>query len=120
MNKCKRNIILIFGYLLIMAILFVPYESETVQIVQGPAGSIKGDTDRGFVFIPVFVKNYTKYRDMDLEKYFKSIKDNPKQVFSPVITKYLLNIDLLITEMYLIIVVAGFIFILFCVVLRKQ
>ncbi len=119
MRKCKRNILLVFGYILIMAILFVPYESETVQISPGPAGSIRGDIDRGFVFIPIFVKNYAKYRDMDLEKYLKAINDNPNQILSPVITKYLLNKDLLITEMSLIIFIAGFAFILFCVVLKR-
>lgn len=99
-----------------MAILFVPYESETAQ-VSTERYALMWDINKGFVFLPIFVKNYLKYSDMD---YFKEIHENRDLIFSPVITEYDLNKVLLIKEMFLIIFFAVFAHILICVVLRKE
>jgi len=91
MSKCKRNILLIFGYLLIMVLLFVPYSSKIINDLGYGAKTIKIVDGYGYLFLPFcFVR------------------------------KARINFELLSTEIAAIIFVGGFAYILFCVVLRKE
>ena len=75
MKKCKRNIFLIFGYLLIMAGLFLPYDWKE------------------FEFLPIIIaKGY-----LDI-----------------------IEVEVLITEIAVILALGGFAYIIFCVVLKKE
>jgi len=49
MNKCKKNILLIFGYLLFVAILVIPYSESWIMTKNG-AASIRKD---GWFFWPI-------------------------------------------------------------------
>lgn len=91
MSKCKRNIILIFGYLLIIVILFIPY-------ISGYYIDRTAIKKEGYMFLPLFI-------NAKLNK--------PHQNFN-------IKSDVLITEIALIVLGGGFAYILFCVVLRKE
>jgi len=91
MRKCKRNVLLIFGYLLIIASLFIPYSS----------GYYAGRTairKAGYMFLPLFINAKINRPHMN----------------------FCINSDILITEIALIVLIAGFAYILFCVALRKE
>jgi len=84
MNKCKKNVLLIFGYLLMIAFLIVPYrEIGTTAVSVGR---------NGWVFWPIALISKT---------YF------------------VINPDVLTTEIAVILFAAGFAYILFCIVLKK-
>lgn len=107
-GKCKRNIILIFGCLLIMAILFIPYNSTHVTLKNktDPYSGIKlriTTKKSGYMFLPQYIKTKaTKFYDKDIGW-----------------DSYYLNTNLFIIEIAIIILMAGFDYILFCVFLRK-
>lgn len=128
MDRCKRNIPLVFGYLLVVALLFVPYESFNIETKQGIVTTRELDywMNQGyqqppphFSFTPILiyraivarrrVVNYS-YED-DLGR-FLLLKKGP-------IIKYKVRLSFLFTELAIIILVGGFAYILFCVVSRK-
>jgi len=92
MRKCKRNIFLIFGYLLIMAILFVPYTGKILS--RGVHGASVIKEERGWIFLPLYFIN-------------KDVED------------YVINAELLSMIFAIILFAGGFGYIIFCVVLRK-
>lgn len=118
MIKCKKNIFLVFGYLLIVAILFVPYASWSIVDVRKAMtqeleyrvaeARRKSPPKAGFMFTPIFI--------------YKQLFDR-KQVLDYnlyLITNHKVKYSLLITELAIIIFIGGFAYILFCVVLRKN
>jgi len=84
MNKCKKNILLIFGYLLMIALLIVPYNDTGMRLMPNKM--------RGWIFWPVALIS---------GRYF------------------FIDMDVLTTEIAVILLAAGFSYILFCVVLKK-
>ena len=88
MNKCKKNILLIFGYLLMIALLIVPY----IDTVWRLRPNEPKDMMRGWIFWPVALIS---------GKYFS------------------INMNVLTTEIAVILLAAGFAYILFCIVLKK-
>jgi hypothetical protein len=92
MNRCSRNILFIFGYLLIIAVFFVPCENQSyfyvynnrepldwLAVDHAKLSDIKGDVvwddfkDR-FVFLPVYIYRQIKYRQY--VKWHTVLKDN--------------------------------------------
>lgn len=98
MKKCERSIVLIFGYLLIMSILFIPY-SEFRR--KGPPSNSYFEKKSGYMFLPLFIAAKIQ---------------SPWRITRTVE----INTELLTTELFLILFFAGFAYILFCVVLRKD
>lgn len=136
-SKCKRNILLVFGYLLIVIVLFIPY-SKTNDFVEYSEG-ILWFKKEGFIFSPIFLykkiipEEISQEKKIKLEKY-KSNRDT-KIIFSkdwskekerfPEITesdlkKYAIRIEVLISEVAIVFLTTGFAYILFCVPLRKE
>lgn len=133
MSKCKKNILLIFGYLLLMAVLFVPYKYEKdifhhATDTLGPEHIT--EEKQKYIFSPLFIRNILKYREFKDEDsiatidrfwlglgVFEKLKMGDTMT---VLTYYYVNTDLLITEFAIIIFAGGFLYILFCVVLRKS
>jgi len=140
MNKCKKNILIIFVYLLITACLIVPYSSFSLDIVKD--NSIKIDLGKaievpeppaGFVLDdhnPRQSQSFHDFLQKEIAKDKKSIQ-NPNWyvyhhrgwIFSPylLVSKKHFSIDenILTTEIAVILLAAGFSYILFCVVLKK-
>ena len=59
MGRCARRILLIFGGLLIIALLFVPYRETQISYVPGPSSIlVKRITtkDSGFMPLPRYLK----------------------------------------------------------------
>ncbi|MHA1233248.1 MAG: hypothetical protein ACTSQJ_16785 [Promethearchaeota archaeon] len=172
MKKCKRNIILIFGYLLIIFVLFIPYHEEIYEISdikpltedeipEGGAlrqydyvvyrynslrgkysiakdikpinpifGSIikKSLPENRFKFLPLYIVNIINHnsfikwgRNLEREntKYFK-IEIAFRKKYDGNFHYYKLNLEFYITEIVIILIAAGFTFILLCVVLSKS
>jgi len=190
MVKCKRNVILIFGYLLTVLILFVPYKltkfvwdgekesyaywnyeenltevqreqlekynnawdnytfwkyeeksgeeaSKFTELIRSshiprpPYPQEKVVRKKGFVFLPWFIRgkiNQTKeskkfkeagylFRVNWLNTYqekFYTFKEISK------VNRYSINTDLIVIELVIFFLVAGFAYIIFCLVLRKD
>ena len=109
MNTCKKNILVIFGSLLILAILFIPYNSTRVTIKNkyDPMSGIKlriTSTRSGYMFFPQIFK--TKYSKIPYKEVSKET--------------YRLNTRLFLIEIAIIIFLAGFDYLLFCAVLKKE
>ena len=86
MKKCKKNILLIFGFLLITAFLIVPYYGS---FFRNPTIKLEKS---GWAFWP----------------------------YTPITGRhYIINWNALTTEIAVILLAAGFYYILFCVVLKK-
>jgi len=150
MNECTKNILLIFGWLLIIALLIVPYSSFSLDLVKDNTIEVDLGEDNtielpglpeGFVWenpdlhpslsMRDFLK---KYGDPTMKTTQKSkIKSTQKPnwyvyhhrgwIFSPylLVSKKHFSIDesSLTTEIAVILLAAGFAYILFCVVLKK-
>jgi len=99
MKKCKRNVILIFGYLAIVSILFVP--------IYAPEYSPKKHFwhKKTFMFTPIFISKVIRQGRFNIMEYIK---------------RYRLRLDFFLTEIAFILLTGGFAYILFCVVLRKE
>lgn len=108
MKKCKKNILLIFGYLLFVAILIVPYSSFTIE---------KNRLKDGFSQFGDYF-NSTNYEKVVI-RHRKS-----GWVFSPymLISKrhFFINWNTLAVEIAVILITAGFSYIIFCIVLKKE
>lgn len=108
MGTCKKNILLIFGSLLIIAVLFVPYNSThvTVKDKSSPYSGIKLRTTArksGYMFLPQLFKK-------------KAMKSSYREVTWDT---YHLNTKLLIIEIAVIIFLGCFDYLFFCLLLRK-
>ncbi len=162
MNKCKKNILLIFGYLLFVAFLIVPYSSFSIEKKRLPDFSQwekeqekKGlkpgfppcpelfpkeekKEEKKFV-LPPFPDLFAKEEEKkELESGLRPFSDYFKPtnyekvviihrksgwVFSPymLISKrhFFINWNTLAVETAVILLIAGFSYILFCIVLKK-
>jgi hypothetical protein len=127
MSKCKRNMLLIFGYLLIVAILFIPYKYERWEHFQDGSISIT-EVKSGYMLFPLYFKARKNVAVMttlipieELQKMTKEEKEkwNKENPNKPV-EFYSFNIDIFLTEIVIILLIAGFLYILFCVVLKKE
>jgi len=118
MIKCKKNIFMVFGYLLIVAILFVPYASWSIVDVKkfmthevtirvAIENNTKPPPKAGFMFTPFFIYKQLSNRKEVLDYHLY------------LITNYKVKYDLLVTDLTIIILVGGFVYILLCVVPRK-
>lgn len=126
MNKCKKNILLVFGYLLFVAILFVPYSSSFVEVeMTYKKSDLKPDSPPPLpMFVPVepfdplhYVKKTEKLKSEKHGWVF-----SPYALISTLINKkhFVINRNALETEIALILLTAGFAYILFCIVLKKR
>jgi len=149
MNECKKNILLIFGYLLIIALLIVPYSSFSLDLVKGTSVKVP-EPPEGFVldnpnprqsqsfhdFVQEKIKKGEITQGMSMRDFmekYKMIKTTQKPkwyvshergwIFSPylLVSKKHFSIDenILTTEIAVILLAAGLSYILFCVVLKK-
>lgn len=119
MRKCKRNILLIFGYLLIWAILFIPFSKPY-------------SSENGYMFSPIFIYKFYKAKKIEAEYYsqkkeIKTEQENEKysflDEFVPLdIYENLIELRsaLFLYQVLLILFCGGFAYIIFCVVLRKR
>jgi hypothetical protein len=131
MSKCKRNILLIFGYFIIMAILFVPYSKRDVP---KPQPGFQLDQSlytipkrNGFILTPILISKIIKAnKEIEISKEGiikskeKSNTINNFKEYAIVIGIYQLKLDFFFTEITLIFLTSGFAYILFCLVLRKS
>ena len=109
MRKCTKNILKIFGSLLILAILFVPYYSTHVKIKNkfGPYSGIKEKTTskkNGYMFVFQLLKK-------------REVKSDYAEVSYET---YSLNTKVYITEIAIIIFLAVFDYFIFCILLKKK
>jgi len=128
MRKCKRNIILIFGYLLIVAILFIPYTKPYAKYTE-KKGWQKKD---GFMFTPIFIyklfnpekSEYEYILDKKPPEFSEEVdkfmeEEEYKKLTKSDIRKYKLRLEFFICELAIVLLIGIFTYILFCVVLRK-
>jgi hypothetical protein len=132
MNKCKRNILLIFGYLLIVAFLIVPCSKYDVP--KPPPGFVSEQPlyvfpkKYSFVPIPILIQKIIKSnKEVKISK--KGIiesKEESRQTesveeekYAYILSIYRLKLDFLLTEITVILLMAGFVYILFCIVLKR-
>jgi len=90
MKKCKKSILIIFGYLIILAVLFPPYKDRVTHLIFDNDAYIPPEINKGFSFLPIAIFNHH------------------------------INTDLLITELFFILALGGFSYIVFCVVRKKD
>ena len=105
----QKNIFLIFGYLLTIALLFMPYKFQDI-------GGRK--SKNGIMFTPIFLVKYFKYESLKNE-IFKDVSTFEKFADKE-ISGYRARSDLLVTELAFILLIGGFAYILFCVVLKRN
>lgn len=107
MKSCTRKILLIFGILLIFALLFIPYRSTHIKYQVDPHSfaSYKITSHKsGYMFVFKYLKH----------------KPNKKSVPGTDQDSYFLNKTLFLIELIIIIVLGPFDYVLFCIVLRKR
>lgn len=94
MKKCKKSILLIFGYVMIAAVLFPPYKDQDISNLYNIWSDVyippEININKGFSFLPIAIFNHH------------------------------INTDLLITELFFILALGGFSYIVFCVILNKE
>lgn len=106
MSHCTKNIVLIFGILLLLAVLFVPYKSSHVSFeLDSRSKDILKVTKnkRGYIFLPSYLILRARMDSDDETKDF-----------------YHLNISLLAAEIILILFMGLLDYFLFCRFLRKR
>jgi hypothetical protein len=107
MKRCTRKILLIFGLLLLLVLLLVPYRSTHVKFKVDPFSLAKykmTSHQSGYMFVFKFLK-------------LKSTKRSVQGVDQD---SYVLNKTLFITELIIVIILAPIDYLLFCVALRRK
>lgn len=107
MKRCTRKILLIFGSLLIFALLFIPYRSTHIKYQVNPHSfaSYKITSHKsGYMFVFKYLKH----------------KSNKKSVPGTDQNSYVLNKALFLIEIVIIVVLALIDYFLFCVVLKRK
>ena len=156
-TRCEKNTFLIFGFILLLILLFIPYKREAYVTADslearipekyGKSGSgnfgillTKPLDQKGLKFFPFFIsdailhRKFIKWKDQTYEE-GERIRAN-KQVLETEDVFYLERefykkydgifsydkfwLELYLTEVVLVLLLAGFSHILFCVVLRKK
>jgi len=116
-SHCKRNVFLIFGGLFITAVLIVPYNSTrvTYRTDSYSRNKLRITTKKsGFLFLPRYLKiRAGKPRDLEPKSFRFRDEDIEWSM-------YRFNTKLFIIEIVIIILAAGFDYIIFCVVLRRS
>ncbi len=107
MKSCTRNILLIFGILLIFALMFIPYRSTHIkyQVNSHSMTNYKITAHKsGYMFV------------------FKYLKLKSQEISDPGTDhdSYVFNKTLFLIEMIIVIVLALSDYFLFCVILRKK
>jgi len=111
MKSCTRNILLIFGSLLIFTFLFIPYRSTRIKykVDLYSLDKYKMTTRQsGYMFVFKYLKLKSNKRSV------------PDTDLGTDLDSYFLNKTLFLIEVIIIIVLAPFDFFLFCVVIRKK
>ena len=106
MSHCTKNIVLIFGVLLLLAVLFVPYNSSHVSFeLDSRSKDILKVTKnkRGYIFLPSYLILRAR---MDSDEETRNL--------------YHLNTALFATEIVLILFLGFMDYFLFCRFLRKR
>jgi len=134
MSKCKRNILLIFGFLLLVIVFFVPYKHDYYAYIS----PVISEKEEGYIFLPLFIKNIIKYSKLanktegygiginakveeeEEKKEIDTFKEKQITKRTFISRYYYVNIDLFITELAIILFALTFGYILFCVVLKKS
>ena len=104
---CRKNILLIYGCILLIAIFFIPYNSTHVIHKTDPYTLNKyrvTTKDSGYIFLFQYLKKRTD-------------RFNPKEIDRD---SYYFNKNLYIIELAIIIFSAGFSYIIFCTMLKRS
>ena len=112
MKRCTRKILLIFGFLLLLVIVFIPYRSTHIkyQIDPHSLASYKITSQKiGYMFVIQYLKLRSQKMSVPQESDPKVDHDS-----------YVLNKILFLAELIIIMVLAPFDYFLFCVILRKK
>lgn len=107
MKSCTRKILLVFGPLLIFALLFIPCRSTHIKYQVDPHSfaSYKITSHKsGYMFVFKYLK----------------LKDAKRSVPGTDQDSYFLNKALFLIEMVIIVVLAPLDYFLFCVVLKRK
>jgi len=107
MKRCTQKILLVFGLLLLMVFLFIPYKSVHVKYKLDPHSLTR------------YKMTTHQSRYMFVFRYLK-LKSNKRSVPGTDHDSYVLNKYLLLIEMIIVITLASFDYFLFCVVLKKK
>jgi len=107
MKNCTRNILLIFGFLLIFIFLFIPFRSTHIKYRVDSHSLAKYKItahQSGYMFV------------------FKYLKLKSNKISDPGTDQdsFFLNRNLFLIEMIIVIVLVAFDYFLFCVFLRKK
>jgi len=108
MNKCKKNILLIFGYLLFVAFLIVPYSSFTTEEKRLKDG-------KGAHFSDYFEP--TNYEMVEISHSKSGWVFSPYMLISK--RRFFINWNTLAVETAVILLIAGFAYIIFCITVKK-
>ncbi len=107
MKSCTKNIIFIFGFLLVFVLLFIPYRSTHIKFKLDPHS------------LTTYKMTTHKSGYLLVFKYFK-LKSNKKSVPGTDLDSYAFNKTLFLVEIIILIVLASFDYFLFCIVFRKR
>ena len=107
MKSCTRKILLIFGFMLLLILLFIPYRSTHIKYQINPhsLANYKITThQKGYMF----VFKYLKAKSNEI-----SDPENDQDIYS-------LNNTVFLIEIFIIIILGPFDYFLFCEVLKKK
>ena len=118
MRRCARKILLIFGLILIVAFLFIPYKSVHIKHKLDPH-SLAHYKITAHKSGYMFVFKYLKFKAKKKSAPKKSVLGTDLNSSSTDLSSYSFNKTVFIIEMIVITLLAAFDFFIFCVVLRK-
>ena len=107
MNRCTRKILLIFGLLLLLVFLFVPYRSTHIKYKVDAFSLAKykiTSHHSGYMFV---------FKYLRLKSTRRSVPGTDQDSYVP-------NKTLFFIELIIVMVLAPFDYFLFCVVLKKR
>lgn len=117
MSGCKRSILLIFGALLFIAILIVPYNSTHVSFKTDPYSRDKlriTTKKSGYLFLPHYLSlRSRKSQPLKAKSYWSRDEDIGWDLYE-------FNSNLFIIEIAIIMLAGGFDYIIFCRVLLRH
>lgn len=112
MNKCRRNILVIFACLLIVAVLFVPCTKI-----------FKGRRKELFVFAPVYISNFIKINKLSNEYGMRIAEgENTEEIFTEIanLEKYRFKKKFFVSELLITLLAVNLVYFFLCVVFDRD